>query len=79
MTIIPTGGDDGYFVNLAQWLSDSADHFGHTCEELIQNSGLVVFMEGCSFDFHGISFRFTFGADDLGFRQTFGADDLGFG
>src|SRR5207237_9864600 len=75
-TVTATGGDDSDFVNLAEWLSNSTDDFGHTGEELVQNGGLIVFVEGGGFNLHGIGFGFTFGADDFGFGETTGTDNL---
>ena len=80
MSISPGASrDDGDLVNLAQRLGNRAHDFRHTRQQLIQHCCLVVFMECGGFNFHRISFGFTFGADDLCLCETFSLDNLGFG
>ena len=89
---VSAGGNHRDAVDLGQRLGEDADDLGQTCDELIENGGLVVVLIGVGLDTHSVGFGFALSENDLGLGialqagclgKTFGDDDfalaVGFG
>src|SRR5258708_12914335 len=64
---VAAGGDDSNLIYFAQWLGDGTYDFRHACEQLIKNSGLVIFMKSPPFHFHPVAFALTFTPNNFPF------------
>src|SRR6516165_8353861 len=77
------GGNDGDLVDFAERLAEGTDHIRETGEELVDDGGLVVFLEGFRLDVHRTGLGVALLEDDFGFGFTLRADRgglaLGFG
>src|SRR5262252_1320237 len=68
------GGDNGDLVDLAERLAKRANYVGETAEELVDDCGLVVLLEGLGLDIHRAGFGVALLEDDFGLGFALSAD-----